>query len=136
MQFRKVANRIQCLVAEYRPNPNNPAVKRTYQKMVFSFESWRTDFSQLSPADFKHGTEEERLAWIDEIRAYGAEQAAERDAWRDSRLVEDSLQHLDKLSEKLVSQPDLFSGSDLKRLRAASARLTKAMDARSGKKKS
>jgi hypothetical protein len=58
---------------------------------------------------------------------------AERQAEEDADLCSGLVDRLDRVSHLIVSRPEMFSGGDLKSLRAALARLSKAMDTRSGK---
>ncbi|CTQ47707.1 hypothetical protein [Roseibium aggregatum] len=135
MQFRKVANRMQCLVAVYDARPADEGGKRTRQKMIYSFPYWQTDFSDLQPVDLNDGTDEQRAEWVEEIRAYGAKKHQEMQAYRDGKLAEELLESMDKASKKIGENVDFFDGSELKKIRASIARLTKALDERVEKKK-
>jgi hypothetical protein len=139
MQFRPVAKKVQCLVSVY-----DAETKRTRQKMVYSFDQTvqdpsnekrqvTPDLSGLKPEHLSTGTNEQRAVWVAEIRAHAEAMEAERQAEEDADLCSGLVERLDRASHLITAKPEMFSGGDLKSLRAALARLSKAMDTRSGK---
>lgn len=122
MQFRKVGNKVQCLVSVY-----DPASKRTRQKMVYSLDTWRKNVAP-EPDALSAGTAEQRAVWAQEIAAHMAEGAREEGEARVRGLPLTLRNLVNQVVHDLNSQSSLLTDDARSAMKAEASRLLAALD--------